>query len=278
MRTLAHLSDLHFGKAEHAVVEALVKDLEHVGPSLVVVSGDLTQRGRRREFEAARAFLERLPAPVLTVPGNHDIAAVYNPLHRLWRPFAAYSEHISPNLTPIYQDEELIVVGLNSVRAERWKEGALSAAQLGRLVDLLSPMRKFKVVAMHHPVTIPEGARGRALVGAGAVVEAFRNAGVDLLLTGHLHHGHLADLPVCYVDPTHTILASHATTATSTRLRKDLNGYHSIRISRTEICIDRRHFQLGAFRSLHAVICRKARKNWRIEESRDDLEECAQAS
>src|SRR4051812_49132077 len=73
MRTIAHLSDLHFGKTDPAVVEGLVADLAEHKPNLLVVSGDFTQRARRGQYEQAAAFLRRLPTPQLVVPGNHDI-------------------------------------------------------------------------------------------------------------------------------------------------------------------------------------------------------------
>src|SRR3954463_7318803 len=76
VRRLAHLSDLHFGRVDPAAVEGLVRSLEDARPDLIVVSGDFTQSARTGEFRAARAFLDRLPAPTFAVPGNHDPAAV----------------------------------------------------------------------------------------------------------------------------------------------------------------------------------------------------------
>src|SRR5687768_15888552 len=59
-RRIAHLSDLHFCRTNPAVVEALVAELNADPPDLAAVSGDLTMRARRREYRAARAFLDRL--------------------------------------------------------------------------------------------------------------------------------------------------------------------------------------------------------------------------
>ena len=63
MRTVAHISDLHFGRIDHRVVDALVEDLDEQKPSLTIISGDLTQRARRSQFREARAFLDRLTMP-----------------------------------------------------------------------------------------------------------------------------------------------------------------------------------------------------------------------
>src|SRR5687767_11534600 len=73
MRTIAHISDLHFGRVDPPVVEGLAADLARRKPTLLVVSGDFTQRARRKQYEQAAGFLKRLPGPQLVVPGNHDI-------------------------------------------------------------------------------------------------------------------------------------------------------------------------------------------------------------
>ena len=53
MRTLIHLSDLHFGRVDPAILAPLARFIGEVKPDLVAVSGDLTQRARTAEFVAA---------------------------------------------------------------------------------------------------------------------------------------------------------------------------------------------------------------------------------
>src|SRR3954447_23999007 len=101
VRRLAHLSDLHFGRVDPAAVEGLVRSLEAARPDLVVVSGDFTQSARTQEFRAARAFLDRLAAPGLGVPGNHDLPQ-WNPVERLVRPYDRYRLHIAEELEPVW--------------------------------------------------------------------------------------------------------------------------------------------------------------------------------
>ena len=74
IRTLAHLSDLHLGRSP-AHDEEVARAVEAVeGVDHVVVSGDVTDRGRAEEH----ARFERLFAPLAAagrltvVPGNHD--------------------------------------------------------------------------------------------------------------------------------------------------------------------------------------------------------------
>lgn len=42
MRTVIHLSDLHFGKVDQDLLAPLVKTVNALAPDVVVVSGDLT--------------------------------------------------------------------------------------------------------------------------------------------------------------------------------------------------------------------------------------------
>ena len=109
MKTIAHLSDLHFGREDPAVVAGVVRELEIRKPSLVAVSGDLTQRARTGQFRAARAFLDRLPAPIVVVPGNHDIP-LFNVFARWLAPLGGYREHINADPEPFFHDEALAVM------------------------------------------------------------------------------------------------------------------------------------------------------------------------
>src|SRR5688500_321214 len=99
MRVLAHISDLHFGTEDASVAAGLVAELRQVNPALVVVSGDLTQRARGKQFRAARAYLEQLPSPQLVVPGNHDVP-LYDVVRRFLFPLTRYRKYITANLEP----------------------------------------------------------------------------------------------------------------------------------------------------------------------------------
>ena len=57
-RTVVHLSDLHFGRVDTAILPALERAVVVAAPDLVVVSGDITQRARVVEFKAAAHFLQ----------------------------------------------------------------------------------------------------------------------------------------------------------------------------------------------------------------------------
>src|SRR6266550_2681089 len=129
MRTLVHLSDLHFGRVDEQIIEPLISAVTEINPDLVAVSGDLTQRARSRQFRDARAFLNALPQPQIVVPGNHDVP-LHNVFTRFLRPLDKYKRHITGDLHPTYVDDEIVVVGVNTARSLTIKGGRINADQV----------------------------------------------------------------------------------------------------------------------------------------------------
>src|SRR6266550_2804741 len=129
MRTLVHLSDLHFGSVDEQLIEPLISAVTAINPDLVAVSGDLTQRARSHQFREARAFLDALPKPQIVVPGNHDVP-LHNVFTRFVRPLDKYKRYITENLRPFYHDEEIAVLGVNTARSLTFKGGRINEAQL----------------------------------------------------------------------------------------------------------------------------------------------------
>src|ERR1043165_359659 len=109
MRTLVHLSDLHFGRIDPAIIDPLIETVRGLNPTLVAVSGDLTQRARSEQFKEARAFLDALPSPQIVVPGNHDVP-LHNVFARFFQPLTKYRRYITPDLEPFHADDELAVL------------------------------------------------------------------------------------------------------------------------------------------------------------------------
>ncbi|HEX5420033.1 MAG TPA: metallophosphoesterase, partial [Gammaproteobacteria bacterium] len=137
MSALLHISDTHFGTEQGPVVEALAALSQRLQPALVVLSGDVTQRARRRQFAAAAAFVKRLaPAPVLTIPGNHDIP-LFNLYARWRRPYANYRGVFGGSLQPRWQNADLFVLGVNTTRPSRHTDGEISALQRKQVANAL---------------------------------------------------------------------------------------------------------------------------------------------
>ena len=100
MTRILHLTDLHFGFHRQALVQPLLARIVALRPDLVVVGGDITHRGLEAQMREARAFLDRIEAPLICMPGNHDVP-LWNPLARMFWPFAGYRRRFGPVLTPV---------------------------------------------------------------------------------------------------------------------------------------------------------------------------------
>ncbi len=242
MRTLAHLSDLHFGREDPRAVDAIVRDLHELAPSLVAVSGDLTQRARRSEFARAREFLARLPLPRLVVPGNHDVP-LFDVVRRFASPLGRYRSYVEPDLAPVWEDDELLVVGLTTARSFTWKAGRVSYAQMEGLRQRLcgDGSERLHVLVAHHPFSPPARDPRERIVGrAAAVLASLATCGLDLVLTGHLHREYAGDLAGHTL--AQSVLALHAGSAVSHRLRGEANSYHLVRADGPRVDVELRVF------------------------------------
>ncbi len=229
---LLHLSDVHFGRVNPALIAPMLRAVEGLAPDLVVISGDLTQRARPAQFAAARGFLDRLPVPWMAVPGNHDIP-LDRPFRRFFRPFGAYRRAIGADLAPVVDLPGLSVLGLNTATPRHWQAGRIAPA---RFLALLARVRAAKArnqivaVVAHHPFSQPPGTDKQLMTGAATALEALAAAGADLVLSGHLHHWAIA--PLAAPEGGARLLQVQAGTALSTRERGEPNDFALIEISR----------------------------------------------
>jgi len=240
MRTLIHISDLHFGKTEPALEEALQKIILARKPNLIVVSGDLTQRATKSQFLEAEVFFSSLPFPIFIVPGNHDV-----PLYSFWKrfshPYKNYQKHISDDLEPEYADDEIVVVGINTVRILRMKEGSVNQLQTKRVYDMFrhTGPEVIKIVVSHHPFNIPQKHYKRPMAKVKKFWETVDDIQIDLFLSGHLHDTLTHRDEVLYkIDPNGSLIIQ-AGTALSTRRRKEGNAFNIITIDSPRIRIER---------------------------------------
>jgi 3',5'-cyclic AMP phosphodiesterase CpdA len=241
MRTIIHLSDLHFGRVDQTLLGPL-RDLIHsIAPNVVVISGDLTQRAKSEQFEEARAFLDTLPGPQIVVPGNHDIS-LYNVFRRFVKPLDRYKRYITDDLDPIFVDEEIAVVGVNTARSLTIKDGRLNKEQVAGIRSQLAGLDPniTRIVVTHHPFDLPTTFEEKDLVDrAEMAMEVFAECGVDVLLAGHMHVSHAASTASRYRIDAYAALVVQAGTATSTRGRGEVNSFNLLRVEHERVEIDR---------------------------------------
>ncbi|HKB68913.1 MAG TPA: metallophosphoesterase [Pyrinomonadaceae bacterium] len=241
MRTIVHLSDIHFGRVNAPVIDPLIDAITKINPNLVAVSGDLTQRARSHQFAEARAFLDRLPKPQVVVPGNHDVP-LHNVFARFARPLTKYRYYITSDLRPFYHDEEIAVLGVNTARSLTIKGGRINKGQVAWMRERFSELEPavVRIVVTHHPFDLPEGHDERHLVGrARMAMEALANCGADLFLAGHLHVGHTTHTATRYKIKGHSALVVQAGTAASDRGRGEENSFNVVRVDRPVIAVER---------------------------------------
>ena len=240
MRTLVHLSDLHFGRTDPAVVATMPRTVDSIRPDVVVVSGDLTQRAREKEFLQARAFLASLPGPQIVVPGNHDV-----PLYRVWErflsPLGKYRRHIGSDLQPCFIDAEIAVLGVNTARSLTFKGGRINEEQMRSIHRRFDPLPEqlTKIVVTHHPFDLPDQPDNDELVGrAHQAMQVFAGCGVDLLLAGHFHATQAGDTSQRHELSGYAALAVQAGTATSTRGRGETNSFNVVRVEPRAVAVE----------------------------------------
>ena len=192
MRTIVHLSDLHFGRVDQDLLRPLQELVVKLAPDVVVVSGDLTQRAKTAEFKAARAWLDTLPGPQIVVPGNHDIP-LYNVASRFLTPLRKYLRYVTLDLAPEYMDDEIAVLGINTARSLTFKDGRVNKEQLAQMRQRMQTVgpEHTRIIVTHHPFDLPDTFDKDDLVDrAPMAMQAFAECGVDVLLAGHLHASH----------------------------------------------------------------------------------------
>jgi len=192
---ILHVSDLHVGRHEaHEPVAALRELASRLAPEVVVATGDFAHRGRPAELARAAELLRSLDAPLLAVPGNHDIP--YSVPARFTRTYAAWND-VFGSIEPVHSSEQVVVVGLSSVRPWRQQGGALARDALARACSRLraAAPAALRVVALHHHLAAPpwRARRKRPLHGRDNVLSSLVASGAELVVGGHVHQGAVAE-------------------------------------------------------------------------------------
>ncbi len=229
---LLHLSDLHFGTERPECIRAIQKFCIEQQPEVVVVSGDLTQRAKFREFLACKQFLESLKIPYFVVPGNHDI-----PLYHLWnrafRPFGLYQLFFG-SLENTLVTQHFYLIGMNSIRRRYHTRGSISLEQIQKVDQQLmqAPANKLKIIVSHQPFyTAKENHHLKDCPALGQfAIQEWGKHQLYALLHGHLHLVAVYDLNQEFeLNLSQAVYEVHAGTAISSRLHKNIpNSFNVI--------------------------------------------------
>lgn len=224
MSVLIQISDPHFGTEQLPVMDALLHLVSDVRADIAVLSGDLTQRARRRQFAAARAFADQLRVRrILALPGNHDIP-MFDLVARISSPYANYQRAFGKDLEPHFESHGFLVIGVNTTRTYRRKDGEVSAEQVHRVSELLRTAsgEKVRIVVTHQPVhVIRRQDEENLLHGNELAVRAWSAAGADIIMGGHIHLPYVRPLSDRFADLPRRTWVVQAGTAVSSRVRHE---------------------------------------------------------
>nr|WP_315485790.1 metallophosphoesterase [uncultured Undibacterium sp.] len=245
MSVLMQISDPHFGTEQPQVMAALTSLVKQQKPDLLVLSGDITQRAKPTQFQAARRFMDSLHVPFLAIPGNHDIPLL-NIWSRLCNPYARHIAAFGSELEPFYSSPDLMVICVNTTRAWRHKHGELSAQQIARVTDLLSQAsaEQLRIVVVHQPIAVTRAKDEiHRLRGHAEALPAWSAAGADLVMGGHIHLPYV--LPLTGL--ARPMWAVQAGTAVSSRVRSGVPNSVNILRWRTDIAVGCCHLEQWDF-------------------------------
>ena len=246
MARIAHLSDIHFGANDPDIVAATIDWLKEKQPDLVIISGDLTQRAREKQFRDAASYLGALRDNghrLLVVPGNHDVP-LYDVIRRFASPLGRYKRHIAQDLCPWMETDEAAILGINTARSLTIKDGRINEEQMQLIRQRFNGVApsKTRILVTHHPLfALPIGQGNELSEAVGRhkdALQAIIDAGIHVTLAGHFHrtYAEAARKMVAEAGPT---LVIQAGTATSTRLRnrepQSFNWLHVERGNRMEL-------------------------------------------
>jgi 3',5'-cyclic AMP phosphodiesterase CpdA len=227
MTVLLQISDAHFGTEQQPVVQALLRLASDQSPDVVVLSGDITQRARRHQFRAARAFVDQLkPRALVAIPGNHDIP-LFNIFARVFAPYGGYSRAFGTNLEPEYEADDLLVVCVNTTRRQRHVNGEISPQQIERVTARVQRARssQLRVVVVHQPVlAIRASDEENLLHGHRQAVPAWSAAGADIIMGGHIHLPYVRSLRTTFSALPRDIWTVQAGTSVSSRIREGITN------------------------------------------------------
>ena len=233
---VVHCSDLHFGSGFLPKrAEDLLQSIQQIRPNLAVISGDLTMRARTEQFKAARAFLQQIPAPLIAIPGNHDVP-LYNLWERLTHPFENYNRYIAPLNSGPVRLQHVSFFGMNTVNPHRHQQGKFRLLEMMEMESWASQQSDcWRVAVIHqHFANVPHHERPGTFRRGEAALKRFSGAGVHAILHGHVHYQHVASSAEFFpsVEPPVVLVSAGTPTSLRTRGARPTNNFNVLKFRR----------------------------------------------
>src|SRR2546427_3388401 len=222
---IVQISDIHVGSQfREEIFDNVVDEVNDLGPSAILVTGDLTNEGLMKEYEKCKAKFSKFEAEkIITISGNHDYRNTGYLLFKKFFPFETVNE----------LDDNTVLITLGTARPDR-DEGEVGYRQNLWLERTLKKYeKKNKIVAMHHHlVGVPDTGTDRiTVIDAGDVLRTALSGKVDLVLCGHKHRPWIWNFG--------NLLIAKAGTASSERMRGLFeNTFNIITIEKNKIKVD----------------------------------------
>lgn len=219
MIRIAQLSDPHFGTILPGVREGLLTTLKELKPDLILLTGDITQRARTRQFVEAHEFAEMCkPTPLICVPGNHDIP-LFNFFVRFFDPYRGFRRYFKYYLEKDYQQGDVLITGLNSTSRWRHIQGAFNIPRIDKRLQTKTKTT-VHIAAFHHPVDCakPQDEKN-LLTNRDETLQLFEKHNIDLVIGGHIHDPHVSLSHIRYPTIQRRMILAVAGTCLSWRTR-----------------------------------------------------------
>ncbi|BDS06400.1 phosphodiesterase [Oceaniferula spumae] len=264
MYQILQLSDPHFGAANLVQAEAVVQMATKLEPDFTLLPGDFSMRARKREMVAAQEWLSRLPQPQLTIPGNHDVPLLNQPIDRFFRPFRRYKKYINEDLEPTADLPVGRLLAFNSSTPfglhVDWSRGFLSPFQGLRIENGFEGVDGLRMVTFHHPLHRSDE-KSRVLISPLPLIQRSLSIGkVDIVFAGHFHQAYSGVIELEHED--RNVVVSQAATACSTRTKGEPAGFHLVKLSNKRIEILRYRWLKGEFLHDLTSCFEKSEERW----------------
>lgn len=187
-----HISDVHFGVEDKEAHAAFARAVQEEHPDAVLCTGDITQRCKHSEWDAAQRYFAQFACPVILCAGNHDMP-YYNMLERFTDPYRRY-RRFEEAVGGTLQSGDVVLVPLKStVRIQPrfpWSDGFVTKDAMADAVahlESLSGDPRHKLIVCHHPLLGESDEGPNPTIGGDTAFEALARAGGDAVASGHVH-------------------------------------------------------------------------------------------